>query len=242
MATSPAPGRARRSARTRLPGAERRELIVDAATAEFAQLGYEGASVGRIARAAGVTRTVLYDHFPSKHALFVELLRTQYAALLSFLSEPIASEAPMRERMRATYDAFFRFVEERPLAWRLLFPTRPPLDPAVADDYRTVRAESNAILADLFAPDARDAGVDPASDVGRIIFAIHLDALHGAARWWRSHPDTARTEMVRAMMAALWTGMGAADRGEPWVAPTPPGPQARAAAKPTRADVSRPSS
>lgn len=215
-------GRARRreaSTRTRLPGAERRELIVEAATAEFAQLGYEGASVGRIARAAGVSRTVLYDYFPSKHALFVELLRTQHRALLSFLSEPIASEAPMRERMQATYDAFFRFVEERPLAWRLLFPTRPPLDPAVADDYRTVRSESNRILADLLAPDARRAGVDPSSEVGRIIFTIHLDALHGTARWWRSHPDTPRAELVRAMTAALWTGMGAADRSEPWVEP-----------------------
>ncbi len=186
---------------------------------EFAQLGYEGASVGRIAEAAGVSRTVLYDHFPSKHALFVELLRSQHAALLSFLSGPIASEAPMRERMQATYDAFLRFVEERPQAWRLLFPAHPPLDPAVADDYRTVRAESNRLLAELLAPDARLSGLNPASDVGRIIFAIHIDAMHGAARWWRAHPETPRAEMVRAITATLWTGMGAAERGEPWVEP-----------------------
>jgi AcrR family transcriptional regulator len=205
------------AAKSRMPGAKRRELIVEAALEEFAELGYEAASVGRIAAAAGVSRTVLYDHFASKHELFGQLLRSQYAALLAFLSEPIASDAPVRERMQATYDAFFRFVEERPAGWRLLFPSRPPLDPEVDAEYRRIRHESNTVLGALLAPDARRAGVDPDSEVGRIIFTITLDALHGVARWWNSHPEVPRSELVRGTTAALWTGMGAADRGEPWV-------------------------
>ena len=201
----------------RLPAPARRELIVDAALAEFAERGYEAASVGRIAAAAGISRTVLYDHFPSKHALFVELLTAQHAALLAFIGEPIALEIPMRERMRLTFEAFFRFAEERPLAWRLLFPDHPPLDEQAAEEHRRRRAEANRVRARMIEPIVQEMGVDPASDVGRAIFAIHHEAMHGAARWWRSHPEVQRAELVRAVMATLWTGMSAVERGEPWV-------------------------
>ena len=68
--------------KTRLKGPQRRELIVAAALPEFAERGYEAASVGRIARSAGVARTVLYDHFPSKHALFVEVLDAEQEEML----------------------------------------------------------------------------------------------------------------------------------------------------------------
>lgn len=195
--------------------------MIEAAITEFALRGYDAASIGRIASAAGVARTVLYDHFDSKQALFAELLQTQNAELIAHVGEPIASDAPLRERIEAAYDVFFRFVEEQPLAWRLLFPAQPPLDPEVAAEYRHVRGEANRVLADLLAPDARRTGVDPSSAVGRALFAVHLEALYGSARWWHAHPDVPRAEMVRATMAALWTGMGAAERGEPWVEGSP---------------------
>ena len=194
--------------RTRLPAPQRRALIVAAALAEFAQRGYEAASIGRIAEAAGVSRTVLYDHFPSKHALFAELLRAQHAELLAHLRATIATQAPMRERIEATFDAFFAFAEHEPLAWRLLFPDHPPSDPVVAADHLRARAESNRLLAQLLAPDARRAGLDPRSPRGRAFFAMHQEALHGAVRWWHAHPQTSRAELVRAAMAALWDGLG----------------------------------
>jgi AcrR family transcriptional regulator len=174
--------------------------------------------VGRIAAAAGISRTVLYDHFPSKHALFVELLSSQHAALLGFIGEPIGMDIPMRERMQLTFDAFFLFAEERPLAWRLLFPDNPPLDEHVADEHRRRRAEANRLRAKMIEPIVQEMGVDPDSVVGRAIFSIHQEAMHGAARWWRAHPDVPRAEVVRAVMATLWTGMSAVERGEPWVA------------------------
>ncbi|MDA8067581.1 MAG: helix-turn-helix domain containing protein, partial [Actinomycetota bacterium] len=98
------------SPRTRLKGAARRELILAAALAEFATRGYEAASMGRVATAAGVARTVLYDHFPSKHALFVEVLDAEQRALLDHLSAALGSDASTQERWRAAFDAYLRFV------------------------------------------------------------------------------------------------------------------------------------
>lgn len=194
--------------KTRLKGSERRELILAAALTEFAQLGYEAASVGRIARAAGVARTVLYDHFPSKHALFVEVLDAEQGELLSHLSAGLGSRGTTEERWHATFDAFFTFVEQHPLGWRLLFPHHPPLNQEGAQEYRRIRAESNRVLADLLAADAHRAGLEPDTVRARALFAMHRDGLIAAARWWAGHPNVSRPEVVDAAMAALWTGFG----------------------------------
>jgi AcrR family transcriptional regulator len=199
--------------KTRLKGSQRRELIVAAALPEFAERGYEAASVGRIARAAGVARTVLYDHFPSKHALFVEVLDAEEQALLSFLRAALGSEGTTEERWRATFDGFFSFVEQHPLGWRLLFPSHPPQSVEGAAEYRRIRAESNRVLAELLAADAHRAGLEPGTVRARALFAIHRDGLIAAARWWSGHPKVARAEVVDAAMAALWTGFGGLQPG-----------------------------
>lgn len=62
--------------RTRLPPQLRRQYILDAALDEFSISGFEGATVERIARKAGITKAGLYAHFTSKEALFEALLDT----------------------------------------------------------------------------------------------------------------------------------------------------------------------
>ncbi|HET9094623.1 MAG TPA: helix-turn-helix domain-containing protein [Solirubrobacteraceae bacterium] len=196
------------SPRTRLKGAQRRELIVEAARREFAARGYDAASVGRIARDAGVARTVLYDHFPSKHDLFVHVLDAEQAELLAHLRAALASEGTTEERWRGTFDAFFAFVAEHPLGWALLFPERPPLHEDGSREYGRARAESNRVLASLLAADAQRAGLTPDTVRARALLAVHRDGLIAAARWWTEHPGVTREEMVDAAMAALWTGFG----------------------------------
>lgn len=201
--------------RTRLKGAERRELIVGGALTEFAERGYDAASIGRIAATAGVTRTVLYDHFTSKHALFVEVLDREQRELLGYLGEALRSQAPTEARWRAAFDAFFSFVEQHPLGWRLLYPHHPPSNSRGEGEYRRTRADSNRILADLLAADAQRAGLEPETVRARALFAIHRDGLIAAARWWEQHPQVTRGEIVDAAMAALWTGFGGLQPAEP---------------------------
>jgi AcrR family transcriptional regulator len=196
----------------RLSASARRALIVDAALEEFAAHGYEGASMGRIGGRAGISRTVLYDHFPSKRALFVALLEAEHADLLTHLRDAIVGDAPTQERVRAAIEAFFAFAEREPLAWRLLFPDHPPVDPDAAADHRRLRSEANRLLAAMLGPDARRAGLDPASPVGQAFFALQQAALRGAVRWWHAHPDVTRQELVEAAMALMWTGIGGLER------------------------------
>jgi AcrR family transcriptional regulator len=55
-------------------GEETRARILEAATEAFARYGYDSASVAEICRRAGVTKGGFYHHFPSKQALFLEML------------------------------------------------------------------------------------------------------------------------------------------------------------------------
>ena len=194
--------------KSRLSGVRRRELIIHAALAEFASVGYEAASLGRVAAGAGVARTVLYDHFPSKVALFADLLTTESDELIGYLGAALESEGSTEERWRATFGAFFAFAEEHPVGWKLLYPDRPPLDPEAAEVYRAARGRLNRVMADLLAADARRAGLEPDSVAARGVFAIHRAGLVGAIRWWQGHPGVGREELVDAAMAALWTGFG----------------------------------
>ena len=71
------------------------------------------------------------------------------------------------------------------------------------------------MLASLLADDARRAGLEPETVRARAVFAIHREALTAAARWWQSHPEVSRSEMVDSAMAALWTGFGGLQPADP---------------------------
>ena len=198
----------------RIPAPARRLLIVDAALKEFSLHGYEGASLGRIAADAGVTRTVLYDHFPSKRALFVALLEAKRGELLSHLREALSTDSAGAERIRAVLDAFLRFAEREPETWRLLYPEHAPVDPHVAADHLRLHRDASRLLASMLAPDARRAGLDPASPVAGAVFALQQAALEGLVRWWHAHPRVGREQVLDAAMKSLWKGLEGLEMGE----------------------------
>jgi AcrR family transcriptional regulator len=87
----------------------------------FATNGFHATSMDDVATAAGVTKPVLYQHFPSKRALFVELLDDLGHQLLARLAEATRGATTGRERVEAGFDAYFRFVTSNEAAFRVLF-------------------------------------------------------------------------------------------------------------------------
>ena len=78
-------------------GAAKRALVLDAARAEFAEHGLEGATMRRIATRAGVTTGAVYPLFASKEAIYAELLEQSLATLAEAVSA--AAAAPPRGRL-----------------------------------------------------------------------------------------------------------------------------------------------
>lgn len=105
----------------RLPAAARRRQLLDIALTEFAEQGYSGVSMDRVAEAAGVTKPVLYQHFRSKRALYLELVDDVSGRLESAVVKATADASSPREQVEAGFRVYFRFVREHRDAYRLLF-------------------------------------------------------------------------------------------------------------------------
>jgi AcrR family transcriptional regulator len=78
--------------RLRLAATDRRAAIVEAALGVFSERAYGRATTAEIARAAGVTEPILYRHFSSKRALFLECVDEVWRRLREAVEEEIATE------------------------------------------------------------------------------------------------------------------------------------------------------
>src|SRR5437764_4220610 len=67
---------------TRLPRHERRRQLLDAALEVFVSQGYHAAAMDEIADRAGVSKPVLYQHFPGKLELYLALLDESTGSLV----------------------------------------------------------------------------------------------------------------------------------------------------------------
>lgn len=192
--------------RTRLSRAERRERILDAARAEFANHGYGAASVRAIAASAGVTTPVVYDHFSSKQDLYVDLLEVESQALTEATAE-LRVDDPSRPEawIAAGVEAFFAFAEQRPHAWRMLFHD-VPADSEIAEAHRALQRDGDAAIARLLAnlPVTDDALTE--ADLQRLAVAAR-STVNGLAQWWWEHPETTRGAVVDTAVRLLTHGL-----------------------------------
>jgi AcrR family transcriptional regulator len=105
----------------RLPAEQRRSQLREVALEIFAERGFHATSMDDIAEAAGVTKPVLYQHFPSKRALYRELLDDVDARLTERLVAATTGAASGRERVQEGFAAYFRYVGSNRAAFRVLF-------------------------------------------------------------------------------------------------------------------------
>lgn len=177
----------------RLSKERRREVILDAATELFAEHGFAGAGMGELARRAGVSPPVLYDHFASKQDLYRRLLERQRDELIAFWAARLPAETGPG-RLARILDAYFAYVEEHPFAYRMYFRDTT---------HRDIQQQGVGLLAALLAgePGYEDAGQDELEMATEVI----RTGLIGLALWWQDHPGVAREEVVAAAMRALST-------------------------------------
>jgi AcrR family transcriptional regulator len=105
----------------RLPAPRRRTQLLDMARELFAAQGFHATSMDEVAEAAGVTKPVLYQHFPSKRALYRELLEDVGRRLLAEITTATATAHTGHELVVIGFTAYFGFVIDNQSAFRLLF-------------------------------------------------------------------------------------------------------------------------
>jgi len=123
--------------------------LLDVACVEFAERGFYATAMDDLALAAGVTKPVYYQHFPSKRALFIAVLEDVGSRLLDELTHATSGVETGRARVEEGFRAYFDFVENDPAAFRLLFGASARNDAEFADVVDGVLSDAAAAVSTL---------------------------------------------------------------------------------------------
>jgi AcrR family transcriptional regulator len=135
-----------------MPPAQRREQLVDAALAVILQQGYSGVSIEAIAREAGVTRPVVYDHFPNLGRLLHALVEREESISLRQLEAVVPDDPGDREPIDLLSEGvkgFLEAVAARPATWRIILLPPEGTPQVVRDHIETNRARTQERIAKL---------------------------------------------------------------------------------------------
>lgn len=202
--------------RKRLSAEDRRTAILDAALEVFSKRGYNGASIDEIATAAGISKALIYEHFPSKRDLHVSLLEGHVQDIFMRLAQTADTDDPGEVRLRNGVNAFFEWAEKNPAAFRLLF--RDTFESDVADVLNRLQNQATGAIAALMAAEpALTVLGDREPDAALAIEAM-AQQLSGAAQslaiWWQQRPEIERDWLVDRVMEYAWIGLERVRAGE----------------------------
>lgn len=93
-------------------GRERKQQLIDAAVGLFSERGYSATRIADICDRAGVAKGLFYWYFPTKHDLFVELVRTMRRRLRRTQADAMDPAADPLTRLRQGTEASVRFIAE----------------------------------------------------------------------------------------------------------------------------------
>jgi AcrR family transcriptional regulator len=191
------------ASRTRLPRVARRAQLLAAAQEVFVAQGYHAAAMDEIAERAGVSKPVLYQHFPGKLELYLALLDQASAALLTEVHQALASTHDNKQRVAATMAAYFRFVDDDAAAFRLVFESDLTSEAAVRERVETVNARCAEAVSELI---AEDAGL---SREQAMLLAVALVGMaQVSARYWLARDGSIPRDAAASLVSTLsWRGI-----------------------------------
>jgi AcrR family transcriptional regulator len=168
----------------------------------FAERGYHPTSMNDLAEAAGVTKPVLYQHFRSKRALYLELLEDVGGRLRELIDKATTEAESPREQVQAGFRAYFEFVQGQQLEFQLLFGGGARRDEEFADAVRRVEVSIADSIAALIVVEGLD-------DARRRLLAHGIVGVaEGTSRHWLANGMTGSAEVLAEQVAALaWAGL-----------------------------------
>jgi AcrR family transcriptional regulator len=186
----------------RLPRGARRAVLLEAAQNVFVANGYHSAAMDDIAERAGVSKPVLYQHFPGKLDLYLALVNTHVDVLVMTLRDALASTNDNKSRIRAAVAAYFDFVDREDQAFRLVFESDLRNEPAVRE---AVERSERTCAEEIAAVISSDAGLD--KDQATLIAVGMIGLCQIAARYWlRTERAVPKHEAIERLSSFAWKG------------------------------------
>ena len=176
----------------------------------FVSQGYHAAAMDEIAERAGVSKPVLYQHFPGKLELYLALLDESVDTLVETVRDALRSNPDPKQRVAATFGAYFEYVGGEGQAYRLVFESDLSNETAVRD--RLDRAQREC--ADMVRQAVReDAGLS--DDEAHLLSVGLVGMAQVTARYWLDTRDHIPREAAEQLVARLaWRGISGWPRSE----------------------------
>ncbi len=169
--------------------------MLRAAGNAFAAHGFHASSMDEIARAAGITKPMLYRYFGSKEDLYAAYLRISGHELIDRVRAPQTRNQPPQARLRAGLRGFLTYVEEHAAGWTVLHgETTAPTDVHIAREITGLRARIIAMLATLFGDDA--------------VAHAFAGAAESLATWWLGQPERSIDQAIDILMSIAQAASG----------------------------------
>ncbi len=195
---------------TRLPRPARRKQLLGAAQEVFVAQGYHAAAMDEIAERAGVSKPVLYQHFPGKLELYLALLDQHADDLVAKVRGALLSTTDNRQRVEASVAAYVDFVDggdtDREGAFRLVFESDLKSEPAVRERVERMTSECVEAIAQTIAHDTGFREEDA------LLLSVGLVGLaEVGARWWLATDGRlSKQRAVELLVGLAWRGISGA--------------------------------
>jgi AcrR family transcriptional regulator len=186
---------------TRLDVDERRRLLLQTGAELFATNAYQELSMADIAKAAGISKALLYHYFPSKQA-FLRAALQELADEVAKVTEPDGAKPPL-EQLGDSLGAFLDWVGEHGLAYRKLLQSAGGV-PEVADLIDQVRGPTAQRILDGITP----AGEEPIA-TARAAVSAWLWFMDGAILDWLEHGGYDRDQLRGLLLGTLYGALTA---------------------------------
>jgi AcrR family transcriptional regulator len=170
----------------------------------FVANGYHAAAMDEIAERAGVSKPVLYQHFPGKLELYLALLDEHAQLLEQRVRGALESTTDNRARVAGCIRAYFDFVDDPGGAFRLVFETDLRQEPEVRERVERSLQLSVTALADTI---ARDTGL--VREEAELLSCGLAGVAEVSARWWlTSTGQVPKDRAIELLEALCWRGIG----------------------------------
>ncbi len=195
--------RAAKAATGRLPRSARRNQLLGAAEEVFVAQGYHAAAMDDIAERAGVSKPVLYQHFPGKLELYLALLDKHCDALVDAIRTALEATTDNKLRVLATTEAYFAYVAAESGAFRLVFESDLTNEDAVRERVEAVTRATATLVSKVIAEDT-----DLPEEEAMLLAVGVCGLCQITARFWLAQGRTIpKDEAVRLVSSLSWRGL-----------------------------------
>ncbi|MBY9075443.1 TetR/AcrR family transcriptional regulator [Nocardioides sp. WL0053] len=186
-----------------MPRNARRAQLLDSALGVFVAQGYHAAAMDDIADRAGVSKPVLYQHFPGKLELYLALLDQSCDTIIDATREALKSTEDNKQRVAATMHVFYDYVADAQGAFRLVFESDLTNEPAVRERVDRVTTECASEIATVI---HEDTGLP--DEQSRLLAVSLVGMAQVSARFWLDDPrDIHKADAAQLVSSLAWRGI-----------------------------------